>query len=188
MDLPIVLKAIEFAFRAHSGQFRKGTDIPYVVHPLQVGAMLIKSGCDEDLAAAGFLHDTVEDTDVKLEEIREQFGDLIAELVEAVSEPHKKAPWEARKQHTLQSLESANEEVLLLSLADKLDNIRSIYRDYEREGDDLWDRFNRTQQAQAWYYYSLDDVFARRLKGDMGKGMLQEFHEIVEQVFPKADP
>jgi (p)ppGpp synthase/HD superfamily hydrolase len=188
MKPPTVLKAIEFAFRAHSGQFRKGTGIPYVVHPLQVGAMLIKSGCDENLVAAGFLHDTVEDTEVQLDEIREQFGDLIADLVEAVSEPDKKAPWEARKGHTLQSLETANEEVLLLSLADKLNNIRSIYSDYQRDGDDLWARFNRTQEAQAWYYYGLDDVFARRLKGEIGKRMLQEFHDIVERVFPKGNP
>jgi (p)ppGpp synthase/HD superfamily hydrolase len=180
-----VSKAIAFAVRAHSGQFRKGTGIPYVVHPLYVGVLLIESGCEEELVIAGFLHDIVEDTDVNLEGIRELFGDSIAELVQAVSEPDKSAPWETRKQHTLSSLETATQEVLLLSLADKLDNIRSIYNDLQREGEGLWQRFNRNKEAQAWYYHGLDAVLTRKLKGDVGKRMLREFHEFVEQVFPK---
>ena len=56
-----IFQAVEFATKAHSGQFRKGTNVPYLVHPLGVCKILIEAGCSEDVVVAGLLHDTVED-------------------------------------------------------------------------------------------------------------------------------
>ena len=64
--------ALEVAARAHDGQFRKGTDIPYITHPFAVGILLLKSGCSEEVVMAGLLHDTLEDTSLTVEEIRLQ--------------------------------------------------------------------------------------------------------------------
>ena len=119
--------AIELAARAHRCQVRKGTEIPYIVHPLAVAGILIHANCPEHLVIAGILHDTLEDTPLTLEEIRSQFGREVADLVVALSEPDKKAPWEERKAHTIDHLEQkATPDVLLVSVADKLDNMRAI--------------------------------------------------------------
>src|SRR5438270_10454843 len=108
-------RAIELAATAHRHQVRKGTDIPYITHPYVVGIMLAQIGCDEEVVAAGILHDTVEDTPLTLDDIRAQFGDRVASIVEGCSEPDKSASWEHRKQHTLEYLKSAPWEVRIVS-------------------------------------------------------------------------
>src|SRR5207237_3593873 len=121
-------RALEMAAEAHEGQFRKGTEIPYISHPAAVGLMLAKAGCSDDVVAAGILHDTVEDTYVTLEQIRQAFGERVAAIVEGCSEPDKTAPWEERKRHTLQYLRTALWEVRLVACAGKLHNLSTIAR------------------------------------------------------------
>jgi (p)ppGpp synthase/HD superfamily hydrolase len=179
----ILFDAIEFAMHAHRGHFRKGTRIPYIVHPLNVGRILLEYGCSEVVVIAGILHDTVEDTPIAIEDIRARFGVEVANLVSCVSEPNKSDTWENRKRHTLTSLESATEDVLLLSLADKLDNIRSIRRALEWEGDAVWSRFNRPMDAQTWYYRNLVDVFQQRVTEEPGLSLTKQLQVEVEQVF-----
>ena len=100
-------QALAFAAQAHAAvhQERKGTDFPYVAHPIRVAEILDRFGCSEDVIVAGFLHDTIEDTDVTAEEISAAFGPRVAGLVTAVSEPDKSLPWKTRKQHTIEHLE-----------------------------------------------------------------------------------
>ena len=147
-----MFEAIEFATRAHAGQFRKGTRIPYILHPLRVGTLLIEVDSDDPIVIAGILHDTVEDTPATLAEIALRFGDEVAALVESVSEPDKRAPWDARKRHTVELLQGAGEGTRLVACADKLDNVRSMRRGERRVGDHFWDRFHRPRDDQAWYY------------------------------------
>lgn len=161
----MLFDAIEFATRAHRGQFRKIIRVPYIYHPLSVARTLIEQESPEPVVVAAILHDTVEDTDATLEEIRERFGSEVARLVEGASEPEKEAPWERRKLHTVAYLERAPEEVLLLICADKLDNIRAMRADWEREGDRLWDRFSRPRPFQIWYYHAIAAVMQRRASG-----------------------
>ena len=131
----MLFDAIEFAARAHREHYRKGTRIPYIAHLISVAKILIEYDCAEEIIVAGLLHDTVEDTSVTLEDIRKSFGEKVASLVEAASEPDKSDTWENRKRHTIEYLKTAPMDVLLLSCADKLDNIRSIKEDYERFGE-----------------------------------------------------
>ena len=77
----MLFEAIEFATKAHSGQYRKTTKVPYIIHPLGVVKILIDYGCREEVVAAGVLHDTVEDTDVTLGEIHSHFGKNIKSQV-----------------------------------------------------------------------------------------------------------
>jgi (p)ppGpp synthase/HD superfamily hydrolase len=161
--------AIELAARAHHGQVRKGTEIPYLVHPL---------------AVAGILHDTLEDTPATLEEIRSHFGWEVADLVVALSEPDKQAPWEERKAHTLEYLEQmATPDVLLVAVADKLDNMRAIRAGLASDGAAFWLRFNRPRENQKWYYQRLADVFERRITAGAGVVLAQAFKLDVERVF-----
>jgi (p)ppGpp synthase/HD superfamily hydrolase len=176
--------AIELAAKAHHGQVRKGTEIPYIVHPLAVAGILIHATCPEHLVIAGILHDTLEDTPVTLEEIRSHFGREVADLVVALSEPDKQAPWEERKAHTLEYLEQmATPDVLLVAVADKLDNMRAIRAGLASDGAAFWLRFNRPRDNQKWYYQRLADVFERRITAGAGVVLAQAFKLDVERVF-----
>jgi (p)ppGpp synthase/HD superfamily hydrolase len=179
-----VFDAILFAARAHTGQFRKGTSIPYIVHPLGVAKLLIELCCPEPVIIAGILHDTVEDTTVTLDEIRQSFGEKVAHLVSCVSEHDKSAPWEVRKQLTLDYLQKeATNNVLLIACADKLDNIKSMREGYDQLGEALWESFNRPKAAQQWYFRSLVKIFSVRMKGARGTPLFRRFEFEVQQVF-----
>ena len=159
-------KAIIFAVNAHRGQLRKGSNAPYILHPMEAAAIVAAMTDDEEVIAAAVLHDTVEDTAVTLDEICEQFGKRVAELVAAESENKREdkpaaSTWKIRKEETIERLKAAPKEVKMLTLGDKLSNIRSICRDYEAQGDALWQRFNQKDKNEhRWYYKSIADCLS----------------------------
>src|SRR5659263_98217 len=150
--------AIKVALKAHLEQKKKGTDSPYIVHPISVAIILSRAGCSDEVIAAGILHDTIEDTKITLQDIQEIFGEKVAEIVKGCSEPDKSLPWKERKMHTIEFLKTAPLEVRLVACADKLHNIRSLARDYEIIGDKVWERFNeKRKEEQEWYYRGIVD-------------------------------
>jgi len=176
--------AIEVAARAHHRQVRKGTEIPYIVHPLAVAGLLIRAECAEHLVIAALFHDVLEDTPVTVEEIQSHFGQRVSELVAALSEPDKKEPWEQRKAHTIQYLrDKASDDALLVALADKLDNIRAIREGLESDGEKFWERFNRPRDKQKWYYESLEAVFTTKVRREPALTLLSAFRAEVNTVF-----
>jgi (p)ppGpp synthase/HD superfamily hydrolase len=176
--------AIELAARAHHHQVRKGTEIPYIVHPLAVASMLIRVNSPEPVVIAALLHDVIEDTPVTVREILAQFGQQVADLVTALSEPDKTASWEDRKAHTIEYLEKqANEDVLLIALADKLDNIRAIRGGLEIDGEKFWERFNRPREKQRWYYERLEAAFSTKVSREPALTLLAAFKAEVKRIF-----
>jgi (p)ppGpp synthase/HD superfamily hydrolase len=182
-QMPNLFDAIEFSARAHRGQFRKASQIPYILHPINVARILIECDASQELILAAILHDVVEDTPVTLEQVRAEFGDDVASLVEATSEADKKDTWENRKRAMLDLAETASQDVLLLELADRLDNIREIQRDLSRDGDAVWKRFTRGADQQKWLYLAFADLFSRRLTTECGIELSQEFRTRVNDVF-----
>ena len=177
--------ALAYARQTHDRQVRKGTATPYVAHLLAVAATVLEYGGDEDLAIAGLLHDAVEDQggQPRLDDIRARFGDRVAAIVLACSdsaeaEAGAKAPWRQRKLAYLRHLETADPDVLLVSLADKVHNARSILRDLRKPdpGAKIWDRFNRPKKDTLWYYGELAATFQRRIPGQLA----DELGEIVD--------
>lgn len=155
----MINKAITFATKIHKGQFRKGTRLPYIFHPMEVGMIVARMTEDPEIIAAAVLHDTVEDGGKDtLDLIRKEFGERVASMVNAESETKGK-PWKERKAETLRRLkEETVEGIKLIALGDKLSNVRSLHHDYESVGEDLWDRFNmKDKQMQGWYYLGLCD-------------------------------
>ena len=141
-------RAAKFAEQAHRGAHRKGTRIPYIVHPLETALIASMLTNDEEILAAALLHDTIEDTDVTYEDLKQEFGTRVADLVAAESEGH-----------TLEHLKTASQAEKILTMADKLSNIRSMARDYLLVGEELWQRFNmKDKEKQAWYYTSMIDL------------------------------
>ena len=179
----MIKRAVEFAAKAHLGQVRKGSDIPYIAHPYNVGTILTSAGADDDLIAAGILHDTVEDCkEISLDDIRREFGNRVAAMVEGCSEPDKEAPWHKRKEHTIEYLKTAPLDVLTVSAADKLDNALAIARDHALMGDALWGRFKEGKEDQSWYYRQL--VLSYAESEIAGTNIVREFTATVARVFP----
>ena len=179
----MIFKAIEFAAKSHAGQYRKGTHIPYIIHPLGVAKILIEYGYPDHMVIAGLLHDTIEDTQVTLDQIKGIFGSAIADLVEAASEPNKSDDWEPRKKHTIERLKTLPKEAVILALADKLDNIRAIREDLERNGEDVWGRFNAPKVKQKWYNENLVNVITLRLTDENSSPLTDLFRCEVMKVF-----
>lgn len=160
--MKIIEKAIETAAIAHDGQYRKKTSLPYLSHPVTVGFYLLESGSSEEVAAAGILHDVLEDTSLSFTNIKAEFGEGIANLVLECSEPDKSLEWEDRKLHTINKLKTASFSVKQITCADKLHNLRTIQRDLSSEGSFVWERFTRGRDKQQWYY---DTIYQSLMTG-----------------------
>ena len=156
-------KAITFATSVHEGQLRKGTNIPYILHPLEAASIVGTMTTDDEIIAAAVLHDVVEDTDTTIEQVHELFGKRVAKLVTSESEDKREnlsaqSTWKIRKQETLNHLKTAPVDVKMITLGDKLSNIRAIHRDYNKLGEKLWERFNQKDKNEHyWYYQSIAD-------------------------------
>src|ERR1700719_2264765 len=163
---PRFLRAFQFAAEQHSGQTRKASTIPYIAHLLGVASLVLEAGGDEDLAIAALLHDVVEDCGgaPMLKEVRRRFGQRVAKVVDGCTDAdtEPKAPWRERKEKYLRHLKTADADTLLVSAADKLNNIRSILSDYRAIGESVWSRFNGGREGTLWYYRTLRDEFLRR--------------------------
>ena len=179
----MVEKAIEFATKAHEGQFRKGTTRPYIVHPLEVGRIVATMTEDEEIISAAILHDTVEDCEgVTVERLAREFSDRVANLVAQESEDKSKS-WHESKSATIERLRTASHEVKLIGLADKLSNIRGILKDYQETGEAVWLKFRmKDKNIIGWYYKSIRESLASEFAGQTA---YEEYCELVEKIFGK---
>lgn len=154
----MIRKAADFATRAHEGTFRKGTQIPYIFHPMEVAQIVAMITDDQELIAAAYLHDVLEDTDVTAEEIEKEFGSYVLQLVLQKTED-KALSWRERKGQTIRHLPGATRDVKILALADKLSNLRASARDYMVLGEEFWQRFNeKKRESHQWYARGVIDA------------------------------
>lgn len=185
IDTELLDRAIVFAVRAHAGIERRGKGFPYIVHPMEAVSIVATMTRDQELLAAAALHDTVEDTDVTVEQIRVEFGDRVAALVASESENKdcgvsKEESWHARKQAAIERLASASLDSKIVALGDKLSNMRAIARDYAMQGDRLWNLFNaKDPKEHEWHYRGLANALSE-LKDTFA---YKEFEQLINQVF-----
>lgn len=149
----VVHNAISFATEAHKGQVRKGTDIPYIVHPMAVALLAYSYTKDTDLAVAALLHDTVEDTAVTIEDIENAFGLKVARFVESVTEENPDDIWSDRKKKALARVDKYSSDELMLKGCDVMANCRDILKDYKEHGENLWTRFNQNGRGKLVDHY-----------------------------------
>lgn len=187
MDTDLLDRAIVFAVRAHHNSERRGKGFPYIVHPMEAVEIVATITSDQELLAAAALHDTIEDTDVTMEQICAEFGDRIANLVQTESDPVVEGVGEAeswcdRKQAAIDRLAAASHDAKIVAMGDKLSNMRAIWRDYQIKGDELWKIFHVTDKTlHEWHYCGLaaslselNDTFAYK-----------EFVRLIDEVFEK---
>lgn len=181
-------EAIVFATQCHAGQMRKMANVPYILHPMEVAAIIGTMTDDEDVMIAGLLHDTVEDCGADPMLIRETFGPRVAALVQSETEDKianrpAAETWKQRKEESLLLFHyTKDRDVKILWLADKLSNIRSFYREYQKRGDAMWQSLNQKDPAmQAWYYKTI----AEYLSEMRDTAAYQEYVSLVEKIFGK---
>lgn len=167
---PRYTQAIALAARAHEGQNRKGTPIPYITHPVAVAGLVAQFGGDEDQQIAGLLHDVLEDGGPQFApEIAQTFGPRVLAMVEGCTDgvpdaAGEKAPWAERKQAYLSHLAQASADVLMVSGCDKLSNARAILDDLLNPaiGTQVFERFTAKKEGTLWYYSALSRIFTER--------------------------
>lgn len=182
--MTLVTEAVIFASQKHDGMLRKGTDLPYIVHPVEVMAIASALTGDPEILAAAVLHDVIEDCAVTEEELSMRFGARVTRLVLSetqLSAGDPFATWDMRKKEAIARIARGGRSVKLIALADKLSNMRAIHRDYDRDSDTMFLRFHQHDKSRhAWYYRSMVNL----LKDEFGD--TDAWHELsghVEHVF-----
>lgn len=187
IDTSLLDRAIIFAVKAHAGTERRGKGFPYIVHPMEAVEIVATITPNQELLAAAALHDTVEDTDITIEQIRAEFGERIASLVTSETDVFfegrsESDSWHDRKQAAIDRLAKVSREAKIVALGDKLSNIRAIARDYAVQGDALWNLFHvNDPKEHEWHYRGLADAL-RELQDTFA---FREFEMLINQVFCK---
>ena len=185
LDTQLLDRAIVFAVRAHAGTERRGKGFPYIVHPLEAVEIVSTMTPDQELLSAAALHDTVEDTDVTVDEIRREFGDRIASIVASESDTFEEGvseeeSWHSRKRAAIDRLSKASRDSKIVALGDKLSNMRAIARDYAVQGDAFWNIFHaKDPKDHEWHYRGL----ASALSELSDTFAYEEFVQLIDKVF-----
>jgi len=183
-------RAVDYARVLHIER-RKGTSIPFMAHLLGVASLVMEEAgrapfpITEDMVIAALLHDAVEDHGgaPRLEDIRRNFGDDVARMVEGLSDSlaedsTDKGPWEQRKAAYIEKLRHEPVDVQLISAADKLYNGRTTLDEHRTIGAEVWKRFKRGRDQQIWYFSELLSVF----KSAGTNRIVDEFERVVDEL------
>jgi (p)ppGpp synthase/HD superfamily hydrolase len=202
--------AFRKACEGHKEHVRKGSDIPYIGHLLGVASAVIEAGGCEDQAIAAFLHDMVEDTDVTVAEISNEFNKVIAEIVDACTdatkaekeleaktresmtkEEYAKHWWKNRKQPYIKNLKgkSMNDPSVLVALADKTYNAENTAADLRgtnsKDRKKVWSKFNVGEKFQRKWYRGLLKAFKENKTYDQfSQPLFNRFEAAVNEIFP----
>ena len=181
----LVERAIRIAAKAHRHHHRKGSDLPYITHPVHAAMILLRAGInDDEILAAALLHDVVEDTDHTLELLAAEFPPKVVQLVAAMTERQhdhdgRKRSWQERKDEHLRHIAAEPWEARAIVLADKLHNLGSMIVDLEN-GQDIWSRFNASRDRVLWYHREM--IAAAEQGDDRLKALASECRVLVQRL------
>ncbi len=176
-NLPLLERAVRLAVRAHEGQMRKESDTPYITHLMGVAIILAKHGFSDTIIAAGLAHDTVEDTSVTPEELRETLGDEVADIVAAATNDDSLS-WEEKKKKYIESIRNASEGAKAVATADKIHNAESLLAAYAEQGTELWKLFNAGRDKKLWF----ENAMLTMLQESWKHPLVDEYKVLVEKM------
>lgn len=170
-------QAIRAACILHENQLRQGSiPLPYISHLFAVLLILRDYTTDENTLVAAMLHDTLEDTDYTIDELKEDFGGPVAEMVLALTEPRmqgeEKLSWLNRKKTYAKQLKSASQGTLMIAAADKSHNFRTTVEEYYDNPKRYTEDFGSEIDQRLEAYQAISNVINSRLKNDI----VQEFN------------
>jgi (p)ppGpp synthase/HD superfamily hydrolase len=155
-ELPITRSALEFAADRHTGQRRDADRAPFILHPLEVAALLRNRDYPDEVVASGVLHDVIEDAGVERPELEQRFGPRVAELVSAVSEPSPDGSYRERKARLREAVANADPDAIAIYAADKVAKLRELRMTLASRPDDLVD------PARLEHYWASLELLERR--------------------------
>ena len=161
----MVRKALQLALKYHAGVKRKADGLPYIIHILNVSALIFDEGdVDIDILAASICHDLLEDTACSEEEIVDNCNAEVLRIVKAVSvdpELDKSGDWEKKKLDYIQSVENGGKKAMIVCLCDKVSNLKSLFTQHAKEGASIWEKFNRGKETKLWFEKKVLEMFKR---------------------------
>jgi hypothetical protein len=182
-------EALIFAKMLHGSQRRRGTAVPFMSHLMAVASLVLEDGGSEDEAVAALLHDAAEDHGgaAVIERVGAQFGEHVAAIVAAVSDPldaDPSTPWRILKEEHLIRLETGSNAARRVALAEKVDNAEAVLRGHRNFGDEIWARLGIDRDDLLWYYRALADLFIREHPG----GLARELDALVSDLETRCSP
>ncbi|MBW3538266.1 HD domain-containing protein [Candidatus Parcubacteria bacterium] len=183
---PKVKRAIDLAAVLHARQKRKNSGLPYVTHVYGVAMILAGYTADEDVVAAGLLHDVLEDvaaTRYGAAELKRQFGNRVYDMVEGVSDDKTIRAWRERKQAYLDHLAEGSGEVLMISAADLIHNLTSLAEDYVVQGPKVWRRFHVVPSQLHWFWAARIKLIKSRLDSPIVAELEAAYRAVEQRAF-----
>ena len=171
---------IHFVFEAFNGLKRKKEDINLAFHSIMVGNMLKNIGCDNETIYIGYLHDIIEDTKYTYEDLLNKYGKNIADSVLLLSENKNIKDYVERKKEFIENLKTSNDNIVLVEIADKLQNLISDYEQYKIYGKEYLVTETNNFDELKWYYLELKKLFNSRIKENE---LLNRYNKIVSEYF-----
>jgi (p)ppGpp synthase/HD superfamily hydrolase len=149
----LVKEALATAQKAHAGQLRRGSDgRPFIDHPVAVAELLCKERQADEVIAAALLHDVVEKSDTDLATVRERFGEIVAALVEAMTEDESIPSYEDRKEEHRRRVADSEPAARAIFAADKLTNVAMLREAYELIGEGVSDELAVTLDLKIYVW------------------------------------
>jgi (p)ppGpp synthase/HD superfamily hydrolase len=146
---PLLRSALEWAADLHASQVRDVDQAPFILHPLEVAALLASRGFEDEVVVAGLLHDAVEKSEAGIGDIRERFGDRVAEMVAAVTEDPAISDYAARKAALRDGVVAAGPEAHAVYVADKITKARELRAEGALDDPELQQRLEHYEQSLA---------------------------------------
>lgn len=174
--ISLIEKAVRVSVEAHSGQTRKGDDLPYIIHPFMVALKLAKYNFPDEVVAAALTHDVLEDTDFGEEKLKKELGDTVLEIVKAVTNDDS-LPWEEKKKKYVETVRNGPDGAKAVAVADKIHNSESLMIAYAEQGPELWKKFNRGKEQKLWF----ENEVLKMLKQTWQHPLIDEYEGLLEQ-------
>ena len=171
---------IHYVFKAFKGLKRKKEDIELCFHSIMVGNMLKNIGCNDTIVYIGYLHDIIEDTKYTYNDILDKYGKIIADGVLSLSEERSIENYVVRKTKFIEKLNMVDNDILLVELADKLQNLISDYEQFLIHGKDSLITECNNYEELKWFYVGLQKLFNKRIKNNI---LLDRYNEIMMLYF-----
>ena len=136
--IDLVSEALVFAAKAHDGMRRRKSEIPYLLHPMEVSVIIGTMTDNQEVIAAGILHDVVEDAEICIEEIGEKFGARVMELVAYETENKREDlppedTWRVRKEESLEKLKNTDESITEIAFDSGFENVGYFIRRFKAQ-------------------------------------------------------
>lgn len=172
--------AIHFVFEKFNGKKRTKEDIPLAFHSVSVAFMLVEEGCNYETVLTGLLHDIIEDSEITYEELKSLYGENIANKVLLLSEDQTISDFYKRKEKFIDQISKLSNELLLIEIADKLQNLLSDYEYYQKKGQKALSTDEISYDMNKWYYRKLLNLFESKITNSR---LLDRYREIVNIYF-----